>query len=128
MPKSYSCVWIHAVWSTKNRQPLIHPTIEKQLFDLIRSELEKCGCIVRNVNGMPDHVHCLFGMNPKIAVTDVIKQVKGSSSFHINQHNALHEKLVWQRGFGIFGVSHSAADNVYRYIRDQKIHLHHRDT
>ena len=79
-------------------------------------------CPVRAINGMPDHVHCLFGLNPKIPLTDILKQIKGSSSFYMNQMNLIDEKFIWQRGFGVFGVSDSIADRVYHYIRNQKSH------
>jgi REP element-mobilizing transposase RayT len=79
-------------------------------------------CPVRAINGMPDHVHCLFGLNPKIPLTDILKQIKGSSSFYMNEMNLIEEKFIWQRGFGVFGVSDSIADRVYYYIRNQKSH------
>ncbi len=123
MSKSYSKIWVHAVWSTKNRIPLIHPKMEQKLFDFLKEELKKMGCMVRIVNVMPDHVHCLFGINPQISITDIIiKQIKGSSSYFVNSNNLIPEKFIWQRGFGVFGVSHSAVDNICRYIRDPKQH------
>ena len=122
MSKSYSKIWVHAVWSTKNRIPLIQPKMEQKLFDFLKEELKKMGCMVSIVNGMPDHIHCLFGINPQKSITDIIKQIKGSSSYFVNSNNLIPEKFIWQRGFGVFGVSHSAVDNVYRYILDQKQH------
>jgi putative transposase len=122
MSKSYSKIWVHAVWSTKSRMPLIHPKMEQKLFEFLIDELKKMGCMVSIVNGMHDHVHCLFGINPQKSITDIIKQIKGSSSHFVNSNNLIPEKFIWQRGFGVFGVSHSAVDNVYRYIRDQKQH------
>ena len=122
MPRSYSQIWVHAVWATKNRRPMIHPKIERELFDFMKEELKKMGCMVSIVNGMPDHVHCLFGINPQKSITDIIKQIKGSSSYFVNKNNLIPEKFIWQRGFGVFGVSHSAVDNVYDYIRNQKQH------
>jgi REP element-mobilizing transposase RayT len=122
MSKSYSKIWVHAVWSTKNRMPLIHPKMEQKLFDYLKEELKKMGCMVSIVNGMPDHVHCLFGINPQKSITDIIKQIKGSSSHFVNSNQLISEKFIWQRGFGAFGVSHSAVDNVYCYIRNQKQH------
>ena len=62
MSKSYSKIWVHAVWSTKNRAPFIHPQMEQQLFDFLKEELKKMGCMVSIVNGMPDHVHCLVSI------------------------------------------------------------------
>jgi putative transposase len=122
MSKSYSKIWVHAVWSTKNRAPLIHQQMEQQLFDFLKEELKKMGCMVSIVNGMPDHVHCLFGINSQKSITDIIKQMKGSSSNYVNSNNLIPEKFIWQRGFGVFGVSYSAVDNVYYYIRNQKQH------
>ena len=122
MSKSYSKIWVHAVWSTKNRMSLIHPGMEQKLFNFLKEELKKSGCLVSIVNGMPDHVHCLFGINPQKSITDIIKQIKGSSSHFVNSNNLIPEKFIWQRGFGVFGVSHSAVDNVYHYIRNQKQH------
>ena len=102
--------------------PLIHPEMEQQLFDFMKDELKKMGCMVSIINGMPDHVHCLFGINPQKSITDILKQIKGSSSHFINGNKLIQEKFIWQRGFGVFGVSHSAVDNVYIYIRNQKQH------
>jgi REP element-mobilizing transposase RayT len=76
MSKSYSKIWIHAVWSTNNRLPLIQPKMEQKLFDFLKEELKKMGCMVSIVNGMSDHVHCLFGINPQISITNIIKQIK----------------------------------------------------
>ena len=73
MSKSYSKIWEHAVWSTKNRMPLIQPIMEQKLFEFLKDELKKMGCMVSIVNGMPDHVHGLFGINPQKSVTDIIK-------------------------------------------------------
>jgi len=102
--------------------PLIHPRMEQKLFNFLKEELKKLGCMVSIVNGMPDHVHCLFGINAQKSITDIMKQIKGSSSHFVNSNNLIPEKFIWQRGFGVFGVSHSAVDNVYHYIRNQKQH------
>lgn len=120
MLKSYSRIWVHAVWSTKYRIPMILPSFENKLFQYIHAELEKMECVVRIVNGMPDHVHCLFALNAKIPLTNVMKQIKGASSHFVNSNKLYHEKFKWQRGYAVFGVSDCGADVVYRYIRNQK--------
>jgi len=122
MGKSYTKIWMHCVWSTKNRARLIHPTFERELYDFIREELRKMNCFVLIVNGMPDHVHCLFFLNPQKTTTDVVKQIKGSSSYYINSKNYLPVKFIWQRGFGAFSVSESGKDRVFEYIKNQKKH------
>jgi REP element-mobilizing transposase RayT len=122
MSHSYTKLWIHAVWSTKERRPLIAWDIEKQVLDYIREELRESGCLVRIINGMPDHVHCLFLMNREKSIAEVIKQVKGSTSHYINQNDLTVEKFAWQTGYAAFSVSDSHVDRVYRYIRNQKQH------
>nr|WP_240475268.1 transposase [Flavobacterium reichenbachii] len=65
MSQSFTKLWIHAIWATKNRQELIDDSIEKNLFDYIREELIELGCPVRIINGMPDHILVLFLQNPQ---------------------------------------------------------------
>ncbi|MDA3943098.1 MAG: IS200/IS605 family transposase [Bacteroidetes bacterium] len=122
MSHSFNKIWVHAVWSTKNRLRLINPAIEKTLFDYLRQQFIESGCPVRIINGMPEHVHCLFLLNPNKTVTEVIKQVKGSSSHHINQQSILNEKFAWQTGYANFSVSESGVEQVYKYISNQKQH------
>ena len=122
MGKSISKNWIHCVWSTKNRMPLILPHYEHRLHKFIMDELIKSGCYVENINGMHDHIHCLFLLTPKKSLVEVVKQIKGSSSRFVNEHNFLQTKFIWQRGYGAFSVSESGKENVKRYIQNQKKH------
>ncbi len=80
------------------------------------------GCPVRIINGMPDHVHCLFLQNPQKSIADVIKQTKGSSSHFINQENIIAEKFAWQTGYAAYSVSESVVEKVFQYIKIQKQH------
>ncbi|MNE33366.1 Transposase IS200 like protein [compost metagenome] len=122
MSQSFTKLWIHAIWATKNRQELIDFSIEKNLYDFIRQELIELGCPVRTINGMPDHVHVLFLQNPQKTITDIVKQIKGSSSHFINRGEFILEKFAWQTGFGAFSVSESQLNAVYNYIKNQKQH------
>jgi putative transposase len=122
MSHSFTKLWIHAIWATKNRQELIDFSIEKKLYDYIRVELIELGCPVSIINGMPDHVHVLFLQNPQKTISDIIKQIKGSSSHFINRADLILEKFVWQTGFAAFSVSESQLDVVYNYIKNQKPH------
>jgi REP element-mobilizing transposase RayT len=122
MPQSYNKIWIHAIWATKYREPLIHPNVENKIFQFISEQLRAQGCPVRIINGMPDHIHCLFLLNPKKSIADVIKQIKGSSSHYINQNNMITEKFAWQNGYAAFSVSESGVEKVFTYIKNQKSH------
>lgn len=122
MSHSYSRIWIHAVWSTKFRLPFIFPEIEQIIFPFITEKLRELNCPVRIVNGMPDHIHCLFLMNPLKSTAEVIKKIKGSSSRLINDHYMLPDKFAWQTGYAAFSVSETVVDRVYLYIKNQKRH------
>lgn len=122
MPHSLHTIWVHAIWSTKKRQPFIRSDIEEKIHDYMRNQFKKMGCPVRIINGMPDHIHSLFLLNPKKALTDVIKQVKGSTSHWINQKDVIPEKFSWQTGCASYSVSESVREKVFRYIENQKEH------
>ncbi|HEY5368937.1 MAG TPA: IS200/IS605 family transposase [Hanamia sp.] len=122
MSHSYIKIWIHAIWATKNRQPMITQDIEKPLFSHMKEELSDCGCYVKIINGMPDHVHSLFSINAQKSIGDVIKQVKGGASHWVNQQNILNAKFAWQTGYAAYSVSESQLQKVFDYIKNQKEH------
>jgi putative transposase len=122
MSQSFTKLWIHAIWATKHRQELIDFSIEKRMYDFIWQELTELGCPVRIINGMPDHVHVLFLQNPQKTISDIVKQIKGSSSHFINREDLILEKFAWQTGYAAFSVSESQLDAVYYYIKNQKQH------
>jgi REP element-mobilizing transposase RayT len=98
------------------------PSAEKKIYDLMNNEFIDTGCPMRIINGMPDHIHCLFLLNPNKAVTDIVKQVKGSCSHEINKQNITKEKFSWQTGYAAYSVSESVLEKVFQYIKNQKKH------
>lgn len=122
MPHSYNRIWIHAIWSTKKRLPFIVPEIENTLFGFISNQFKDSGCRVRMINGMPDHIHCLFLLSPTKSIAEIIKQIKGSSSHYLNDEKRLPDKFAWQTGYAAYSVSESVLEKVYRYIKNQKQH------
>lgn len=119
---SFYKIWIHAIWATKLRAPLLHHDIEHKVYPFLAAQLSELGCRVRIINGMPDHIHCLFQLNAQKSIADVIKQVKGSSAHFINQNDLIAEKFSWQTGYAAFSVSESGAEKVFQYIKNQKQH------
>ncbi len=126
MTQSYINIWIHAIWSTKGRMPMIHQRIEHIVFQFISEQLREQGCPVRIVNGMPDHIHCLFLLSRQKSITEVIKQIKGSSSHFINENKLTDEKFMWQTGYAAYSVSGSTMNNVFEYIKNQKQNHRHK--
>ena len=122
MSHSYNKIWIHAIWSTKNREPLINRDIEVNIYNFIKNQMEEMGCKVSLINGMSDHIHCLFLLNPQKSIANVIKQIKGSSSHYVNQQEFINEKFSWQTGYAAFSVSESVFKKAFYYIKNQKQH------
>ena len=122
MPHSYNKIWIHAIWATKDRMPLINQNVEKKVYQFIVEQLREQNCPVRILNGMPDHVHCMFLLNAQISISQIIKQIKGSSSHYVNQNNLIPEKFSWQTGYAAYSISESVVEKVYQYIKNQKEH------
>jgi len=120
MDHSYYRLWVHATFATKNRKPLIVPSVEDKIHRQLSEQLTGLGCPVRIVNGAPDHVHLQFLQNPKMALSNTMKQVKGATSHWINQQEFLSDKFAWQRGYGAFSVSESLSGRVAEYIHRQK--------
>ena len=122
MPHSFNKIWIHAIWATKERAPLIRDNIEHKIYQFISEQFREQGCPVRIINGMPDHIHCLFLLSPQKSIADVIKQIKGSSSHFTNQNNLIPEKFAWQTGYAAYSVSESVIEKLFQYIKNQKQH------
>jgi putative transposase len=122
MSHSYNKIWLHIVFSTKDRLPMIHTEIESQLYNHIKAQLNEQGCVVSIINGMPEHIHLLFLLNPQKAVADIVKQLKGYSSHWVNENDLTKEKFAWQVGYSAFSVSESQLEKVYKYILNQKEH------
>jgi REP element-mobilizing transposase RayT len=120
MPHSFNKIWVHAIWATKERKPLINSNIESKIHVFISEQLREQGCLVRVINGMPDHIHCLFLTNPQKSIAEIVKQIKGSSSHYINQNNLIAMKFAWQTGYAAYSVSESVVEKVYLYIKNPK--------
>ncbi len=123
MSHSLLKIWIHGVFSTKDRIALITPAFEKELYNHIKQKLEDdFDCIVRIINGMSDHIKILFLLSPKFSIGDIFKNIKGESSHWVNLSAFTKYKFAWQTGYGDFSVSESMVNEVEKYIANQKEH------
>ena len=105
MSNSNATIWIHAIWTTRNKQALIHSKLKRRLFNFIREYLQEQGCKVLIVNGDEYHVQCLFKQNYKRALSELIGPAKGQSSHYVNYFNLTDSKFSWQVGFNAFSIS-----------------------
>jgi REP element-mobilizing transposase RayT len=119
---SYLRVWIHFVWSTKNREPSLNKVIRKKVFKHIFQTARSKGIYVDFINGHTDHVHCLVALGPEQTLAMVMHQIKGESSRWINKNHLTSVKFEWQTQYYAASVSASNVGKVREYIRNQERH------
>ena len=122
MRRTYICMYVHFVWSTARREPLITPTIERRLHRYIQGVCLKLGCKPLASGGTTDHVHLLLSVSATITLADIMEQVKGSSSHFASEELLDGEWFAWQEGYGAISVSPHDKARVIRYINNQKQH------
>ena len=120
MSGTYSNLLYHVVFSTKNRYPLITSNVRDDLHAYLGGIVRQREGIPLMIGGMPDHVHLLVKLKPKLAVSDIIRDVKAASSKWINETKEGLHKFGWQDGFSAFSVSQSQSSRVRRYIENQQ--------
>jgi len=124
MRRAYSHLYVHLVWATWERLPLITPQIEKRLYGAIRAKCRELGCEPLAVGGTADHVHLLVRLLPSVSVSQLVKGIKGASSHLMTHEVTPGEFFKWQGGYGAFSVGRESVSRVADYIAHQKEHHH----
>ena len=122
MPNTYTQIHIHFVFAVKYRLGLIDKEWKEDLNKYITEITQSNNHKMLAINGMHDHIHILIGMRPTQSISDLMKEVKQSSSIWINQKKLTNIKFEWQEGYGAFSYSKSQIDNVIKYIQNQEEH------
>ncbi len=125
MAQSLSRLLIHLVFSTKNREPILHPNIRTELHPYLAVTLDNIGCPSLRIGGVADHVHLFFGLSRTRTVADTVETVKTRSSRWIKTKGSEFAAFRWQSGYGAFSVSQSDADRVVAYVANQEHHHQH---
>ncbi len=122
MSQSLTKNYVHIVFSTKYRQPLIKEEIESELFSYMAGICNNLNCTVQQVGGYLDHVHILCLVSPKLQLSKLLEQVKSRSSKWIKTKGTDFQNFYWQGGYGAFSVRPDETDRVISYISNQKQH------
>lgn len=115
-------MYLHIVFAVKNREAVLTNEIRHKVFQYISGIISNLKHKSIIVNGCPDHVHILIGMNPSISISDTIYNIKRSSSLFINEEKLCKARFSWQEGYGAFTHNRSDLDTVYKYIENQEYH------
>ena len=116
-------VYLHCVWSTKNRIPYLDSIeLRQKVWNHIRENAIQKGIYIDFINGYSDHCHCLISLGVDQNIQKVIQLIKGESSFWINKNELTKEKFQWQEEYFAVSVSESILDKVREYIKNQEEH------
>lgn len=125
MADVFSQLYIHLVFSPKNRNALIKPVWDERLYKYITGIVEGRKHKMLAIGGMPDHIHIFIGLKPAEAISDLVREIKKASNDFINTEK-LTTNFEWQNGYGVFSHSRSQIDSVCKYILNQKEHHRHK--
>ena len=119
---SYTRCWLHIVWATLERRPLLPKPAAIKLSAHLHDYATEKGIYMKINFVNADHVHVLVDLPASKPIEEIVQLLKGGSSHWINESNLIPGKFGWQRGYGAFSVSHSGVEECGAYIADQEEH------
>ena len=123
MPQSLSAVYIHLVFSTKDRRPFLRdPSVRAQLHSYLSGISKTLDCPPLQTGGVEDHVHMLCRFGRTVTQADWVKELKRVSNLWLKQQGRDYADFQWQGGYADFSVSESNLDHVRDYIANQEEH------
>jgi len=119
---SYVKIWVHLVFSTKNRHPYLTRNIRYKLQNHIIENCKEKSIFLKAINGYTEHLHCLISIGKEQTIAKIAQLIKGESAYWINKNNLTDETFVWQDDYFAVSVSESNLEIVSNYIKNQENH------
>src|SRR5687767_8752083 len=117
---SFVQLWIHAVWGTKNREPMLQKEIRDKVKQHIIENAKTKGIFIDCINGYTEHLHCLMKLNSDLSLAKQMQLIKGESSFWVNKNGLARGHFEWADEYFAVSVSDDKLDNVGNYIHNQE--------
>ena len=122
MAQTLVSLMVHVIFSTKNREPLITPDIEPELFAYMGGILKNHESCLLDAGGAADHLHLLVSQSKNIALSSLMKDLKKDSSLWIKTKGTRFRNFHWQDGYGAFSIRRADIPELKQYIASQKEH------
>lgn len=122
MPSNKLAIYVHFVWSTWDRLPLVDEHMRRPLYRYIWTICQELKCNPIAVGGTEDHVHLLVELSNTITIADLIRRVKSSSSYFVSETLKPGEWFAWQGSYGAFSVTARDRTMITDYINNQQEH------
>jgi len=127
MPQSLSRLYVHLIFSTKDRQRAIAREVRQPLHAYLATVFRDQGCNAYRVGGTADHVHIVCALARTVTVSKLVENTKKVSSAWMKEQSPRYQRFYWQRGYGAFSLSPSHRAEVIEYVSDQELH-HQKET
>ena len=114
--------YLHIIFSTKHRKPLIKPSIENELHKYLGGICNNMDCQPIKIGGFIDHIHIICMLSKKVTVVKLLEQLKSHSSKWVKTTSDEFKNFYWQDGYGAFSVNPTQVETVVKYITNQKEH------
>jgi putative transposase len=118
----YISAYMHYIWATKNRIPLITKNLKPILLEHIRENAVKKDIFIDTLNCVEDHIHLLISMNAELSIAKVANLIKGESSFWVNKQKLIQTKFEWQDDYISLSANNGSLDKLRKYIYNQEEH------
>jgi putative transposase len=115
-------VYIHIIWTTKNRDNLITPVLKPKLLDHIKINSVQKGIFIDSLNCVSNHIHVLVSLGIEQTISKTVMLLKGESSFWINKEKLCKTKFEWQDEYSAFSINGYDLKKVRNYIEKQEEH------
>lgn len=112
----------HVVFATKHRKRTIPMEKRKILYAYIYKILQNHNCYTYRINGFVDHVHILFDLNPTIALADLIRDIKRSTTLMLRNDEQFPDFESWGSGYFAGSVGKAELQSVLDYVLHQEKH------
>ena len=122
MSQSLNKIYIHIIFSTKNREDLVPEKNLNEIHSYIGGIINQNLCKSIIIGGTANHIHILCELTSTVSTAMLLQEIKRSSSKWIKRAYPQHPNFAWQNGYAAFSVSQSKMDTVTNYIRNQKEH------
>ncbi len=122
MREPYTQLYVHIIWATWDRLPLITPEIEPRIYAAVAEKCRDLKCVPIAIGGIEEHMHLLTRFHTTVAIATLAKEVKGSSSHLVTHEIAPGSSFKWQGAYGAFTIRKLEVPRVKAYIENQKQH------
>jgi len=119
---SYRQILYHLNFHTKNSLKVLNYSNNDELFRYMWGIIKNKNCKLYRINGVEDHIHILFDLHPSVALADLVKDIKVSSSKWIKEKGIYPKFTHWAEGYGAFTLSLKEKDSAIKYVMNQQVH------